>query len=125
MDDPNPEPTRAALSEAKRLMKAAESAETRVALREESAQFLDERGEHEAADNERREADRERDLARDAWDRALALQGPTQMTEPKSGEPLEIPIPARDDFLRNVEKVAPRPKPYEEGEAEPHETKQR
>jgi hypothetical protein len=96
-------------TEAKRLMKIAESHERRVTLREESATFLDERGEHEQAARERREADIERDAARDAWDRAVALQGPTQMTEPKTGEPLEIPIPTREAFLRNLEKVAPKP----------------
>lgn len=107
MDDPKPEATQATLSEAKRLMKAADGHERRVTLREESAQFLDERGESEQADRERVAADQERDAARNAWDRAMALQGPTQMTEPKSGEPLEIPIPSREDFLRNLERVAP------------------
>jgi hypothetical protein len=87
-----------------------------VTLREESAQFLDERGESEQADRERREADRERVAARNAWDRALALQGPTQMTEPKSGEPLEIPIPTRDAFLRNLTRVAPPPVAKPEGD---------
>jgi len=107
------EPTTAALREAKRLMAEAESAESRVTLREESATFLDERGEHAQAAIERREADIERDAARDAWDRAVALQGPTQMTEPKAGEPLEIPIPTREAFLRNLEKVAPTPGSFE------------
>jgi hypothetical protein len=111
MDDPTPEPTQATLAEAKRLMKAAEAHERRVELREESARFLDGRGESEGAGRERRQADVERDAARNAWDRAMALQGPTQMTQPKSGEPLEIPIPTRRDFLRNVEKVAPAPEP--------------
>lgn len=100
-------PTQATLNEAKRLMKAAEGHERRVALREESAAFLDERGEAEGADRERVAAGAERDAARNAWDRAVALQGPTQMTEPKNGEPLEIPIPTREDFLGNLEKVAP------------------
>lgn len=108
-DDHEREPTHPnqpdALSEAKRLTAEAESHERRVALREESAQFLDERGEPEGAERERREADLERDAARTAWDRAHALQGPTQMTE--AG--LEIPIPTREDFLRNLEKVAPQP----------------
>jgi hypothetical protein len=113
---PKPEPTQATLSEARRLMKAAEGHERRVTLREESARFLDERGESEQADVERRAADSERDGARNAWDRAMALQGPTQMTEPKTGEPLEIPIPTREDFLRNLEKVAPQPAP---GDKEP------
>jgi hypothetical protein len=99
-----PEQTQAALEEAKRLIKEAEGHERRVALREESAVFLDERGESEQADRERVAADQERDAARNAWDRAIALQGPTQVTE--AG--LEIPIPTREDFLRNLEKVAPK-----------------
>lgn len=101
--DENREPTPATLKEAKRLMAAAEGHERRVTLREDSAQFLDERGEHEQAAIERREADLERDAARNAWDRAVALQGPTQLTE----KGLEIPIPTREAFLRNLEKVAP------------------
>ena len=90
-------------------MKEAEGHERRVTLREESAQFLDERGEAEGADRERVAADAERDAARNAWDRAVALQGPTQMTEPKNGDPLEIPIPTREDFMRNLDAVAPKP----------------
>lgn len=101
------EPTPEALKEAKRLMATAEGHERRVELREESARFLDERGESEGAENERREAGLERDAARTAWDRAMALQGPIQVTQPKTGEPLEIPIPTREAFLRNMEKVAP------------------
>jgi hypothetical protein len=104
------------LTQAKRLMTTAESHERRVALREESARFLDERGETEGAEKERREADLERDAARNAWDRAMALQGPTQLTEPKIGEPLEIPIPSREDLLRNLEKVALRSKPDRDGQ---------
>ena len=107
-DDHDSEPTRATLKEVKRLMAEAEGHERRVTLREDSARFLDERGESEGAEHERREADIERDAARDAWDRAVALQGPTQMTEPKAGEPLEIPIPTREAFLRNLERVAPK-----------------
>jgi hypothetical protein len=99
--------TDAAIKEAKRVMVTAEAHERRVALREESARFLDERGEHNGAAVEQREADLERDAAREAWDRVTALQGPTQLTEPKNGEPLEIPIPTREAFLRNLEKVAP------------------
>jgi hypothetical protein len=99
-----------ALREAKRLVATAEAHERRVELREESARFLDGRGESEGAENERREADLERDAARTAWDRAHALQGPTQMTE--AG--LEIPIPTRGAFLRNLEKVAPKPDPIED-----------
>jgi hypothetical protein len=111
-DDHKHEPTqhqadestnRDTLKEAKRLTATAEAHERRVELREESARFLDERGEHEQAAVERREAELERDAARAAWDRAQALQGPTQVTE--AG--LEIPIPTREDFLRNLEKVAP------------------
>jgi hypothetical protein len=99
------EPTPAALREAKRLIATAEAHERRVALREESARFLDERGETEGAAVERREADLERDAASNAWDRAQALQGTTQVTD--AG--LEIPIPTREAFLRNMEKVAPKP----------------
>jgi hypothetical protein len=102
-----PEQTQAALREAKRLKAEAEGHERRVALREESARFLDEHGETEGAAHERREADLERDAARNAWDRADALQGPTQVTE--AG--LEIPIPTRGAFLRSLEHVAPRPAP--------------
>jgi hypothetical protein len=93
----------ATLKEAKRFMREAEGHERRVALREESAAFLDERGEAEGAEHERREADRERDAARDAWDRAMALQGPLQTTE----KGLEIPIPTREAFVENLRKVAP------------------
>jgi hypothetical protein len=98
-----------AIREARRFMAEAEGHEKRVALREASAQYLDERGEAAQADKERREADLERDAARLAWDRAMALQGPTQITD--AG--LEIPIPAREDFVRNLEKVAPKPSPSE------------
>jgi hypothetical protein len=104
---PQAPPGREAHNEAKRLIATAEAHERHVTLCEESAQFLDERGEHDGAEIERRHAELERDVARNAWDRALALQGPTQMTEPKNGDPLEIPIPTREAFLRNLEKVAP------------------
>jgi hypothetical protein len=108
-DSHKQEPTqpnqRDVLTETKRLIATAESHERRVALREESAQFLDDRGEHGGAADERREADLERDAARNAWDRAQALQGPTQVTE--AG--LEIPLPTREDFVRNLEAVAPKP----------------
>lgn len=104
----DPEPTQQTLKAAKRLIATAEAHERRVALREESARFLDERGESEGAEHERREADLERDAARTAWDRAHALQGPIQMTQPKTDEPpMEIPIPTREAFLRNMERVAP------------------
>jgi hypothetical protein len=105
-DDHDAEPTQGdALKETKRLTAAAEAHERRVELREESARFLDERGEHKQAAVERLEADLERDAARTAWDRAQALQGPTQVTE--AG--LEIPIPPRTAFIENLEKVAPPP----------------
>ncbi|MGD1056149.1 MAG: hypothetical protein ABR992_01915 [Solirubrobacteraceae bacterium] len=97
-------------------MATAEAHERRVELREESARFLDERGESEQAAVERRQADLERDAARNAWDRALALQGPTQLTE--AG--LEIPIPTREAFLRNLETVAPKPAQVEGDLAPPH-----
>jgi hypothetical protein len=99
------EPSPEALREAKRLTVEAEAHERRVALREESARFLDERGEHGGAEHERREADLERDAASNAWGRVRALQGPTQMTE--AG--LEIPIPTREDFMRNIDRVVPKP----------------
>jgi hypothetical protein len=107
-------PHRDVLSEAERLIAVAEAHERHVALREESARFLDERGEHEGAEHERREADLERDAARTAWDRAQALQGPTQVTD--AG--LEIPIPTRDAFLRNLETVAPPSRSDDSGPAE-------
>jgi hypothetical protein len=114
-------PTLPALNEAKRLVATAEGHERRVTLRKDSARFLDERGEHEQAAIERREADLERDAARTAWDRAMALQGPTQTTE--AG--LEIPVPSRDDFIANLRKIAsPADAPNEElsrlGEARQH-----
>jgi hypothetical protein len=31
---------------------------------------------------------------------------PTQKTQPKKGEPLEIPVPKREDFDKLVKKVA-------------------
>jgi hypothetical protein len=99
------------LIEVERLTAAAEAHERRVALREESARFLDERGERDGAEHERREADLERDAARTAWDRVHAIQGPTQVTE--AG--LEIPVPTRDAFLRNLETVAPSPSRLDDG----------
>ena len=86
-------------------MKEAEGHERRVELREESAVFLDERGETDGADRERVAADEEREAARTAWDRAMALQGPTQVTD----QGLEIPVPNREDFIRNLGRVAPKP----------------
>jgi hypothetical protein len=70
------------------------------------------------AATERRNADLERDAARDEWDRAHAIQGPTQMTRPKKGEPVEIPIPTREAFMRDLQKVAPRPQPSSVREVE-------
>jgi hypothetical protein len=114
MNDPSQESPQKALKEARRLTAEAESHERRVALREESARFLDERSEHEGAAHERREADLERDAARTAWDRAHALLGPTQVTE--AG--LEIPIPTRDAFLQNLETVAPPSRLDDSGQVE-------
>jgi hypothetical protein len=93
----------ATLKEARRLMATAEGHEKRVELREESARFLEEKGEPEQAAIERREADLARDAAHTAWDQALALQGPTQTTE----KGLEIPVPSREDFIANMRRVAP------------------
>jgi hypothetical protein len=44
-------------------------------------------------------------------------QQPTQKTRPKKGEPMEIPVPTREDFMRDLKKVAPpvpTPKPSED-----------
>jgi FAD/FMN-containing dehydrogenase len=103
----DPEPTPDAIAQAKRHVKLAEAHERKVAQWDDQAAFLDERGDTRRADFARREADLERDAAREEWDRAAAIQGPTQFTEPKTGEPVEIPIPTRDAFLRGLEKVAP------------------
>ncbi|HEX4036374.1 MAG TPA: hypothetical protein VHX66_18185 [Solirubrobacteraceae bacterium] len=107
MTTDKPEPTPEALKDAERHRAAAEAHERRVAVFEQGAVFLDERGEHAQAEAQRKLADDERDRARSEWDRAYALQGPTQFTEPNRGEPVEIPIPTRDAFLRDLEKVAP------------------
>jgi hypothetical protein len=96
-----------ALNQARRHITAAEAHERKVAQHEQWAAFHESKGEIEHADAERRNADLERDLARDEWDRAHAIQGPTQLTQPKVGEPVEIPIPTREAFLRDLEKVAP------------------
>lgn len=106
MADPTPD----VLAQAKRHVKLAEAHERKVAQWEDQAAFLDAHGDTERANAARREADLERDAAREEWDRAEAIQGPTQFTEPKKGEPVEVPIPTRDAFLRNLEKVAPRAK---------------
>ena len=109
MTEREAEPTPEAVREAKQHIAAAEGHERRVAVFEESAAFLEERGEAEGAAAQRRSADLERDAAREEWDRADAIQGPTQFTEPKQGEPLEIPIPTREAFLRDLATVAPQP----------------
>lgn len=109
-DEHDLEPTLEALKAAKRHIAAAEAHERKVATFEESAAFLEERGESEQAAIQRGYANAERDAARDEWDRAAAIQGPTQFTEPKKGDPVEIPIPTREAFLRDLEKVAPRPR---------------
>ena len=36
---------------------------------------------------------------------------PTQKTQPKKGEPIEIPIPTREEVFRDLEKVAKPRKP--------------
>lgn len=36
---------------------------------------------------------------------------PTQKTKPKKGEPVEIPVPDRDDVFKMFEKVAKTPDP--------------
>lgn len=108
-DNHDQEPSRLserdALKEAKRYITEAERHESHVAQHEKYAKFLDERGEPDGAELERQRANTARDAARIAWDRANALQGPTQMTD--AG--LEIPIPTRDAFLQNLETVAPAP----------------
>jgi len=101
------EPTLDALKAAKRHIAAAERHERRVATFEQMAAHLDEKGDHARAEEHRRDADREREAARDEWDRAARIQGPTQMTQPNEGDPVEIPIPTRSEFLANIEKVAP------------------
>jgi hypothetical protein len=107
MTEGNAEPTVDALRQAKRHIALAEAHERKVATFEESAAFLEQRGELDQAAIQRAYADAERDAARDQWDRAAAIQGPTQFTEPKQGDPVEIPIPTREAFLRDLEKVAP------------------
>ena len=32
---------------------------------------------------------------------------PTQETQPKKGKPVKIPVPTREEFLRDLDKVAP------------------
>ncbi len=41
---------------------------------------------------------------------------PTQPTQPAEGEPVEIPIPTRREFLGNLTKVAPPGKPPAEAD---------
>lgn len=36
---------------------------------------------------------------------------PKQQTQPKKGKPVEIPVPTRAAFLRNLKKVAPPVRP--------------
>lgn len=44
---------------------------------------------------------------------------PTQKTQPKKGKPAEIPVPTREEWLRNLKKVAPPPEsaPRDDGDA--------
>lgn len=37
--------------------------------------------------------------------------GPTQPTDPAEGDPVEIPIPTREEVFRDLGKVAKPPKP--------------
>lgn len=53
--------------------------------------------------------ERSSDAPAEAKRHAATPQGPTQSTEPKKGEPVRVPIPTREEFLRNLEKVAPPP----------------
>ena len=101
------EPSLEALKVAKRLMASAVKHERAATRHDEYAKWLDGKGEHDAAEIERREAMLERDAANDDVERADMIQGPTQFTEPKNGDPVEIPIPTREAFLRDLEKVAP------------------
>ena len=101
------EPTYEALKVAKRLMASSVQHERAAARHDEYAKWLDEKGEHGAAEIERREAMLERDAANDDMARADLIQGATQFTEPKKGDPVEIPIPTREAFLRDLERVAP------------------
>lgn len=101
------EPTLGALGAARRHIALAEKHERTVVQHEEHAQWLDSKGEAAPAEIERRNAMLARDAAQDELDRADAIQGPTQMTQPRAGKPLEIPIPTREEFVRNLSKVAP------------------
>jgi hypothetical protein len=39
-----------------------------------------------------------------------STEQPKQKTKPAQGEPVEIPIPTREEVFRDLEKVAPPPK---------------
>ncbi len=44
---------------------------------------------------------------------------PTQKTQPKTGdEPMEIPVPTREEFLRSMDKAAPQPPVEPDGESD-------
>jgi hypothetical protein len=43
--------------------------------------------------------------------------GPTQETQPKEGEPVEIPIPTREEVFRDLGKVAKPKKSSESGDS--------
>jgi len=45
-------------------------------------------------------------------------QEPTQPTQPAEGEPVEIPVPTREQVLRDLEKVARPPKRQKNGHPE-------
>jgi hypothetical protein len=42
--------------------------------------------------------------------------GPTQETQPKEGEPVEIPVPTREEVFRDLGKVAKPPRPSDSPE---------
>jgi hypothetical protein len=108
MNDPELAP------EAKRHIAAAKAHERTAARHEKRAALMDDEGDAAQARSLRDKTEAEREAARIEWDRAAAYDGPTQLTQPKgkdkNGKPFEpvvIPIPTRDAFLRNLGKVAP------------------
>jgi hypothetical protein len=43
-------------------------------------------------------------------------EGDKQLTQPKKGEPVEIPIPSKDQIVKDFEKIVSAPKQGESGE---------
>jgi hypothetical protein len=41
----------------------------------------------------------------------MAKNGKTQKTKPKKGKPVDIPVPTRREVLRDLGKIAKKPKP--------------